>query len=43
MINKNSKIFIAGHNGMVGNAILKKFKRLGYKKIITIDKKIKFN
>lgn len=39
MINKNSKIFIAGHNGMVGNAILKKFKRLGYKKIITIDKK----
>ena len=39
MINKNSKIFIAGHNGMVGNAILKKFKKLGYKKVITIDKK----
>ena len=25
-INKKSKIFIAGHNGMVGSAILRKFK-----------------
>ena len=38
-INKNSKIFIAGHNGMVGSAIKKKFEEKGFKKIITIDKK----
>ena len=33
MINKNSKIFIAGHNGMVGSAILRKLKQLKYKKL----------
>ena len=33
MINKNSKIFIAGHNGMVGSAILRKLKNLNYKNI----------
>ena len=37
-INKNSKIFIAGHNGMVGSAIKKKFIEKGFKKIITINK-----
>ena len=26
LINKNQKIYIAGHNGMVGNAYLKKLK-----------------
>ena len=39
MINKNSKIFVAGHKGMVGSAILRKLKTFGYKKILTIDKK----
>ena len=39
MIDKNSKIFIAGHKGMVGSAILRKLKAYGYKKILTIDKK----
>ena len=38
MINKKSKIFIAGHNGMVGNAILKKFKKFKFKNILTIDR-----
>lgn len=38
-INKSSKIFIAGHNGMVGSAIKKKFQEEGYKKILTVDKK----
>jgi len=38
-INKKSKIFIAGHNGMVGSAIKKKFLQKGYKNIITINKK----
>ena len=32
-LNKNSKIFIAGHSGMVGSAILTFFKKKGYKKI----------
>ena len=27
MISKNSKIFIAGHNGMVGSAILRNLKK----------------
>ena len=39
MINKNDKIFLAGHNGMIGSAILKKLKKDGFKKIITVDKK----
>tara|TARA_Y100001970_G_scaffold293656_1_gene442005 strand:- start:107 stop:1042 length:936 start_codon:yes stop_codon:yes gene_type:complete len=39
IINKNSKIFIAGHKGMVGSAIKKKFLNKGFKKIITVDKK----
>ena len=34
MINKNSKILVAGHNGLVGSAILRKLKEKGYKKII---------
>ena len=38
-INKNSKIFIAGHNGMVGSAIHKLLIIKGFKKIITIKKK----
>ena len=38
MIAKNDKIFLAGHNGMVGSAILKKLKLREYKKIITVSK-----
>ena len=38
-INKNSKIFLAGHNGMVGSSILRLFKKKGYKKLITQNKK----
>jgi len=38
MISKNSKIFLAGHKGMIGSAIHKKLKKK-YKHIITIDKK----
>lgn len=34
MINKNSKIYIAGHNGMVGSAVLKEFKLNGYNNLI---------
>jgi len=38
MINYNSKIYIAGHRGLVGSAILRQLKKKGYKKILTIDK-----
>ena len=38
MIDKKSKIFVAGHNGLVGSAIVRKLKGKGYKNIITIDK-----
>ena len=39
MININSKVFVAGHNGMLGSSILRILKKKGYKKILTIDKK----
>ena len=38
MIKKNSVIFVAGHKGLVGNAILKKLKSKGYKNILVVDK-----
>lgn len=38
MINKNSKIFLAGHNGMVGSAIHRILLKKKYKKVITIER-----
>ena len=38
MINKYSKIFVAGHNGLVGSAIVRKLKKKGYRKIITVNR-----
>ena len=38
MIDKKSKIFVAGHNGLVGSAIVRKLKEKGYKDIITVEK-----
>ena len=35
MINKKSKIFVAGHNGMVGSAVLRSLKKNKYKNVIT--------
>lgn len=35
MMNKNAKIYAAGHNGMVGSAIVRELKRQGYENIIT--------
>ena len=32
---KNSKIYIAGHNGMVGSALIRRFQKEGFKNIIT--------
>ena len=39
MLNKNSKIFVAGHKGLVGSAIIRKLIQKGYNNIITIEKK----
>ena len=38
MINKKSKIFVAGHNGMVGSAIIRKLIELNYRNIYTINR-----
>lgn len=38
-LNKESKIFVAGHNGMVGSAILRHLKKKKYKNIIVRNKK----
>jgi len=38
MINKNSKIFIAGHNGLVGNAVYRNLKLKNYKNILVQNK-----
>ena len=35
---KKSYIFLAGHNGLVGNSLLNLLKNKGYKNIITVDK-----
>ena len=36
---KNDKIFLAGHKGLVGSAVLRKLKKLKYSKIVTVEKK----
>lgn len=35
MMNKDSKIYVAGHRGMVGSAIVRELRRQGYSNIIT--------
>lgn len=35
MMNKDSKIYVAGHRGMVGSAIVRELKKQGYNNIIT--------
>jgi len=38
MINLKSKIYVAGHKGLVGSAIVRQLKKDGYKKIIFADR-----
>ena len=38
-VKKNSKIFLAGHKGMVGSSILRYLRKKKYKKIYTVNKK----
>jgi len=43
LLNKNSKIFLAGHTGLVGSAILRFLKKNNYKNIVTASsRKINF-
>jgi GDP-L-fucose synthase len=39
VLNKNSRIFLAGHNGLVGSSTLVELKKNGFKNIITVDRK----
>ena len=36
---KSDNIFIAGHKGLVGNAVYNLLKKKGFKNLITIDRK----
>lgn len=38
-INKKSRIFLTGHKGLVGSAVLRELKKQGYKKILVVSKK----
>ena len=39
-INKNLKIFLAGHNGLVGSSILRRLNFHGFKNVITVNRKV---
>ena len=39
MITQKSRVFLSGHNGMIGSAILRKLKKLKYKNIFTQTRK----
>jgi GDP-L-fucose synthase len=39
MIDKKSKIFVTGHKGLVGSAVVRRLNYYGYQRILTIDKK----
>jgi len=39
VINLNSKIYVAGHNGLVGSAILRKLKKMGHRDILIANRK----
>ena len=38
MINANKKIYVAGHNGMVGSAIVRALRGIGFKDILTASR-----
>ena len=39
-MNRNSKIFVAGHTGLIGSAILRKLKLKGFTRVLTRTHKI---
>ena len=36
-MNKNAKIFVTGHKGLVGSAVIRRLKKLGFKNILTVS------
>ena len=38
MLNKDSTVFVAGHNGMVGSAVVRALEQDGFRKIITASR-----
>lgn len=38
MLNTNSKIFVAGHNGMVGSALMRTLTKSGFNDVVTVDR-----
>ena len=38
MIDRKSTIYVAGHKGLVGSAIVRKLKKIGFKKVLTVTK-----
>ena len=36
---KSKKIYLAGHKGLVGSAVLRRLKFFGYKNIVTADRR----
>jgi GDP-L-fucose synthase len=38
-VSKKDRIFVAGHNGLVGSAVLRKLKKLKFSNIIVAEKK----
>ena len=36
---RNDKIFITGHNGLVGSSVFENLKKKGFKNIITVNRK----
>ena len=39
MINKKSRIFVTGHKGLVGSAVVRRLNYYGYKNILNVEKK----
>ena len=40
MLKKDTKIFLAGHKGLLGSSVLRVLKRNKFKNIIIVDKKV---
>ena len=39
MLRKNTKIFVSGHNGLVGSAVVRRLRNKGFKNLLTVSKK----